>query len=219
MEPGRIQRRVDKLLVNSRFWILAWAVVLSVIIAGLIELSVPDGSLRVIRTEQWYGFISILLLYVAVLASPLTKVLPDLIIKGPYLHARRAIGVSAFYYAFLHVYLSFFKQLGGFGGIAYFDTKYNFALLLGITALAILFVMAATSLDWAVKTMHFKNWKLLHRLVYVACLAVLLHVMLIGPHYTQFSVLGAVTYAAAGVLVLLEVLRARLVITAKRAKK
>ena len=216
MEPGRLQQRVDKLLANSRFWILAWAVVLSVVIAGLIQVYVPDGSLRIIRTEQWYGFISIGLLYVAMLASPLTKVIPDLVIKEPYSHARRAIGVAAFYYAFLHVYLSFFQQLGGFAGVSYFDAKYNVALLLGIVALVILFVMTATSLDWAIKVMHFKNWKLLHRLVYIAGLAILLHVMLIGPHYTQFSLLGLMTYSAAGILIVLEVFRLRLAIKAKK---
>jgi DMSO/TMAO reductase YedYZ heme-binding membrane subunit len=207
MEAGNLQQRIDKLLANSRFWILAWSVVLSVVIAGIIEVYVPEGSLRVIRTEQWYGFISIFLLYIAVLASPLTKVMPDLVVKEAYLHARRAIGVTAFYYAFLHVYLSFFQQLGGFAGISYFDTKYNVSLLLGMIALLILFVMAATSLDWAIKVMRFKNWKLLHRLVYAAGIAILLHVILIGPHFNGFSILGLTTYIAAGILVILEFLR------------
>lgn len=197
----------QRLLANSRFWILAWGATISVLVAGIVQMYVPEGSLQIIRIEQCYGFISLLLLYLAILASPLTKVFPTLTIKSFYLHARRAIGVLTFYYAFLHVYLSFFKQLNGFSGISYFDTKYNLSLALGAVALAILCLLALTSLDYAIKIMHFKNWKLLHRFVYLAALALLIHITLIGPHYTSFTAIGIVTYVAAGVLIILEIVR------------
>ncbi|MEJ0073542.1 MAG: hypothetical protein WDN27_05735 [Candidatus Saccharibacteria bacterium] len=63
---------VRRLLGNSRFWILSGGIVLSVNIAGFVQLEVPSGSLQDIRIEQWYGFMSLALLYVAILASPLT---------------------------------------------------------------------------------------------------------------------------------------------------
>ncbi len=214
-----LSRRVDKLLANSRFWILAIGITLSVFVAGFIQLFVPSGTLQTIRIEQYYGFISILFLYLAILASPLTKVYPHLAIREAYLHARRAIGVLAFYYAFLHVYISFFKQLNGFTGIRFFDSKYSTSLLLGVIALAILFVLTITSLDWAVRVMHFKNWKLLHRLVYFASIAILLHVIIIGPHFTNQGFLGMLTYLAAGFLVLLEGRRLELVIRERKQPK
>lgn len=199
-----------RLLKNSRFWILAIAVTASVGIAGCIQLFVPAGSLQTIRIEQVYGFISLFLLYIAVVASPLTKVFPNLPLKTEYLHARRAIGVSAFYYATLHVYITFFKQLDGFSGIKYLNNTYGWSLLFGIFALGVLFVMAATSLDWIVDHMGYKHWKLLHRLVYLASLAVLLHVILIGPHYDNGpSFLGILTYVAGAALIILETLRIR----------
>jgi sulfoxide reductase heme-binding subunit YedZ len=207
--------RFDRLLNNSRFWVLCGGITLSVILTGVIQLYIPSGSLQSIRIEQYFGFISILLLYIAVLASPLTKVFPDIPFKKAYLHARRAIGVLSFYYACVHVYITFFKQLNGFSGLKYLDNKYTTSLVFGVAAFAILFIMTATSLDYAVRKMHFKNWKLLHRLVYFAVVAVLVHIIAIGPHFTQFSLLGAITYVALGFLVLLEAIR----IQENRAKK
>jgi DMSO/TMAO reductase YedYZ heme-binding membrane subunit len=200
----------QRLLKNSRFWILAIAVTLSVNIIGVLQLTVPAGTLQTIRIEQFFGFISLTLLYVAILASPLTKVFPNLPGKEAYLHARRAIGVAAFYYAFLHVYVTLFQQLGGFSGIKYLNRTYSISLLCGAFVLGILCIMAATSFDWVVKYMGYKHWKLLHRLVYFASLAVLLHILLIGPHYDQgLSLLNAITYLLAVFLIVLEVLRIR----------
>jgi methionine sulfoxide reductase heme-binding subunit len=200
-----------RLLVNSRFWILATAITLSVNVIGFVQLLVPAGSLQTIRIEQVFGFLSLLLLYTAILASPLTKVFPKLPGKDAYLHARRAIGVSAFYYAFLHVYITFFQQLNGFKGIKYLNHTYSLSLLAGVFALAVLCIMASTSFDWVVSHMGYKHWKLLHRLVYLASLAVLLHIMLIGPHYDQgLTFLGVLTYMAAAALIILEIARIRL---------
>lgn len=202
-----------QLLANSRFWILAIAVTVSVNVIGFVQLTVPAGSLQTIRIEQFFGFISLLLLYIAILASPLTKVLPNMPGKDAYLHARRAIGVSACYYALLHVHITLFQQLNGFSGLKYLNRTYSLSLLGGVFALAVLCIMAATSFDWVVNHMGYKHWKLLHRLVYGASLAVLLHVMLIGPHYDKnLTLLGGLTYLAAAVLVVLELARIRLVI-------
>jgi sulfoxide reductase heme-binding subunit YedZ len=206
----------DKLLSNSRFWILAGGVTFSVLLAGVIQLYVPSGSTQIIRIEQYFGLLSVLLLYVAVLASPLTKVFPNLRINSGYIHARRAIGVLSFYYACVHVYLTFFKQLNGFAGIKYLDGKYETAVLLGTAAFAILFLLTATSLDYAVKKLHFKNWKLLHRLVYVAMVAVVLHVIIIGPHFTKFTLLSTSTYVAIGFLIVLEIVRIKRVTSGRR---
>ena len=50
----------------------------------------------------------------------------------------------------------------------------------------------------------------LFALVYLASLALLLHIMLIGPHYDDgLTFLGVLTYAAAAFLIVLELLRIR----------
>ena len=212
--------RFNTLLGNSRFWILTSGITVSFFIAGFIQLFIPSGSLQTIRIEQAFGFISFLLLYLAVLASPFTKVFPRLEINAHYLHARRAIGVLSFYYAFLHAYMTFFTQLNGFSGLGYFNSRYNLSLLLGFVALCILAVLTMTSLEWAVKVMHFKNWKLLHRLVYIAGITILVHVVIIGPHYTSVSPLGVFTYISLTFLFALEAIRIRRVIhSSKRSER
>lgn len=196
-----------RLLSNSRFWILISGIVLSVCIAGIVQLLIPSGSLQIIRMEQTYGLIAVLLLYAALLASPLTKNYPNFSFKEAYLHARRAIGVLAFYFAFLHSFLAFFLQLGGFNGIKYYSSVYNWSLLLGVLALGILFVMAATSVDWVIRVMSFKRWKLLHRLVYVAGVSILVHIVLVGSHFEQFNFLSTLTVVALILLLWLQLQR------------
>jgi len=217
--PQGITRRLNALLSNSRFWILTSGITLSFFIAGTIQFFIPDGSLQTIRIEQTFAFISFLLLYLAVLASPFTKVFPKLGINVFYLHARRAIGVLSFYYAFLHVYISFFSQLNGFDGLRFLNTRYSLSILFGSIALGILAIMTMTSMDWVVRAMHFKNWKLLHRLVYIAGVSILIHVIVIGPHFMSISVLGIITYAALAFLGILEILRIHKAVTTPNQTK
>ena len=212
-KPLGIKDRLNALLSNSRFWILTSGITLSFFIAGSIQFFIPEGSLQTIRIEQTFAFISFLLLYLAVLASPFTKVFPKLSINPFYLHARRAIGVLSFYYAFLHVYISFFTQLNGFDGLQFLNAQYSLSILFGFIALGILAIMTLTSMDWVVRMMHFKKWKLLHRLVYIAGISILIHVIIIGPHFMNISALGILTYTALAFLGILEILRIRRAIT------
>jgi len=209
----------SRLVGNNRFWILALAITGSVIIAGFVQLQIPDTTLQSIRIGQAFGFLSLALLYLAMLISPLTKVFTKLPGREGLVYARRAIGVSAFYYAVLHVYITFFDQLNGFGGIAYLNPTYGWSLLSGIFALGVLCSMAATSFDWVVAKMGYRQWKMLHRLVYAASVAILVHLLLIGSHFANgVTILGVVTYAAVGLLVVLEVVRIGRVVLQKRLR-
>lgn len=198
---------IQSLTRNSRFWILTTGIVLSICIAGVIQLLIPNGSLQIIRIEQVYGFIAIILLFLAVLASPLCYAYPNLPLKNAYLHARRALGVTAFYYACLHSILAFTQQLGGLDGIKYYNDEYNWSIFFGFICLVILFIMSATSLDWVIRTVGFKSWKLLHRLVYIAGISVLIHLVLIGSHFEHVSIYSSLTGLAVVWLLWLEWLR------------
>ena len=206
-QPLAIKERFSRLLGNSRFWILTSGITISFFIAGFIQLFVPAGSLQTIRIEQMFAFVSLLLLYLALLASPFTRVFPRARINTYYLHARRAIGVLAFYFAFLHASISFFSQLNGFDGLGYLDARYGLSMVLGLGALCVLAIMTMTSMDWVVHAMHFKNWKRLHRLVYIAGVAILIHAVLIGSHYMTMSFLGIFTYVCLAFLFALEFVR------------
>ena len=202
-----MRRNFHLLLANSRFWILAIGFVLSINSAGFVQLLVPSGSVQTIRIEQLYGFASLIFLYLAMIMSPLFKVFPRIPYKATWIHARRAIGVLAWYYALLHVYITFFYQLDGFQGVTHLNRAYELSVLSGAFACLVLTVMAVTSFDGAVRLLRFRNWKVLHRTVYIAGFAILLHVLILGPNYARIDVISATTGIALIVLLVLESMR------------
>ncbi|MBI3243893.1 MAG: sulfoxide reductase heme-binding subunit YedZ [Chloroflexi bacterium] len=87
---------------------------------------------------------------------------------------RRALGLYAFLYVALH-FLTFIGLDYGFDlGLIYeaiFEKRYA---LVGFAAFLILLPLAITSMQWWMKKLG-KNWKRLHRLVYVAGLLAVVH--------------------------------------------
>jgi methionine sulfoxide reductase heme-binding subunit len=90
------------------------------------------------------------------------------------LKVRRALGLYTFLYAGIHFLL--------FVGV---DYQFNLEFILadtgkkpfawvGLAALLILLALAATSFQWAMRRLG-KNWKRLHRLVYLAGVLVVIH--------------------------------------------
>src|SRR4051812_38204512 len=134
-------------LKNIRFYILVASVTYSAAVYFFVTSIIPQGSLQIIRLTEVYALSAITMLYVALLASPFCYTFRGFPYRAQYLKARRAIGVSAFYFALLHASLAFFGQLGGFEGLWFLSDKYLFAISLSVTALIILFLMALTSFD------------------------------------------------------------------------
>jgi DMSO/TMAO reductase YedYZ heme-binding membrane subunit len=211
-------KSVTDLPKNSRFWVLCAGITASFFIAGIIQLYVPAGNAQLVKIEQAFAFSSLLFLYLALLVSPLLKVFPRIRYKEVLSYNRRPIGVLAFYFAFLHAYLVFFNQLGGFAGITYYNTKYEISLFFGILGLAILAVLAFTSFDALIKKITFRRWKVLQRLVYIAGCAILVHIIILGPDFTKLTIIGLITYIALLVLLILQIARIRIVILARRLK-
>lgn len=190
------------LLNNSRFYVLVSTVILSIAVFCYLRIMVGDDQLLAIRTQQVFGFLCIVYWYVALIISPLGYVIG----KPKLRHlafARRAIGVSAFYFAVLHGAIALFGQLGGIGALGSLPDVFKWALLAGAIALTILGLMAATSFDVVVKKMTYRKWKWLHRFVYFAGVLVILHVWMIGTHmaYSGYQLAAVI---ALGVLLALE---------------
>jgi len=180
----------------------------------------PAGSLQIIRIEQIYGFIALGLIYFALLASPLTAVFPGFRYREQYIFARRGIGVAGFYFAVLHTALAFFGQLGGFTGVKYYTTTYSVSISLGTLALVVLLIMALTSFDGIIRAMSYRRWKLMHRSVYIAGLAIIVHFALIGSQYMNgVDAFFIITYLLIALLLVLEVLRFRIYLKKRREKK
>lgn len=200
---------MTKLFQNIRFYIL-------VITFGLvfgaylyIKVTISDSlTAQTIKLEQIYGFLSVVYLYIALLATPLTRFFPSLPFRGSFIKARRAIGISAFIFGLLHFAISFLGNLGGFSGLGFLDSKYLIGIGLGFVSLIILLLMASTSFDFIEEKLGFKTWKILHRLVYLAGLLIIIHVFWLGAHFTNlFGLVPQIFLAALVFLFILEAIR------------
>lgn len=164
-------------------------------------------------TADWillriYAFIALFYLYIAILATPLTKLFPRLPYKAKYLKARRAIGVSAFFFALTHALLAFFTQVGSFPGFFNAPSTFQIPILFGTTALFILFLMASTSFDWAIEKLTFERWKNLHRFVYLAGILILFHALSLGTDLqNKLNPISLIMFLAVGFLLVLESVR------------
>jgi DMSO/TMAO reductase YedYZ heme-binding membrane subunit len=176
-----------ELVHNIRFYILLLTFSFSVGVFLWVQTYIPRGPLQNIRLTQIYAFSALTCLYLALLAGPFVYQMRWFPWRSQYIKARRAIGVSAFYFAWLHAYLGFFKQLGGFAGLPFLNSSYLIAISLSFTALMILTAMAATSFDKIVTFLSFPKWKMLHRLVYLAGIFIIIHALMLGTHFQDLT--------------------------------
>lgn len=193
------------LLDNSRFYILATSFLLSVALFAYVRLQIPSDQLLFIRMQQLCGLLCIFYWYIALVISPIGYIIGKQRTKKMEF-ARRAIGVSAFYFAFLHATIAVWGQLGGLGQLQYLPALFKWSLLGGAIALAVLAIMAATSFDKVVAFMTFRRWKWLHRLGYAGGILAVLHIWTIGTHLSYDGVQLA-AFIALAVLSGLELVR------------
>lgn len=106
----------------------------------------------------------------------------------PVLYNRRHLGVATFFVALVHaaVVLGFYHGFGNLSplrSLLVSNTQYGSIIafpfeMLGVLALIILFLMAATSHDFWLKNLTPAVWKWLHMMVYVAWTLLVFHVAL-----------------------------------------
>lgn len=196
------------------FWIRSVRYIIlsgSVILAGLVFLWVqyvfPESRIRLARLDEIYALVAIAFLYITLLATPLTQAFPNLPFRAVYIKARRALGVSAFVFGLIHASISFFVLLGGFPGIFALEGNDFVAVFLGLAALLILSLLAATSMNFMVRRLGSK-WKPLHRLVYLAAVFILIHGTLLGTQLgNPLHPVAWIVYGAVAFLLVLEGLR------------
>jgi DMSO/TMAO reductase YedYZ heme-binding membrane subunit len=169
-----------------RYLVIFFNIGLSLFIYFSVSRDYKIVDLRNIRLAQDYALTAILFLYLSLLISPIYIVFPTLPLRGLYTKARRALGVSAFYFAYLHIYFAFFKLLGGFEGLGFLNSKYLVSIFLGFTGSLILFLMATISTNWALMKLG-KNWKFIHRFVYLAGTLIVFHALMLGSHFQNLS--------------------------------
>lgn len=179
--------KTTPLLINLRFYILAISLLVSVGLFAWLRINIESDQLFFIRSQQLFGLLGIVFLYIALIISPLSYFLGKQRMST-LLFARRAIGVSAFYFSLLHGIIAVWGQLGGLGQLQYLPSLFLWSLAGACLGFCILGIMAATSFDKVIAWMHFTRWKLLHRLIYIGGLLIVLHVWSIGTHLAYSGV-------------------------------
>jgi methionine sulfoxide reductase heme-binding subunit len=91
---------------------------------------------------------------------------------------RRALGLYAFMYATVHFILFAVIDFGLQFNLIIPEFLQKYYLWVGLPAFIILLALAATSFRWAMRRMG-KNWKRLHRYIYLGAILVVLHLALV----------------------------------------
>jgi sulfoxide reductase heme-binding subunit YedZ len=144
--------------------------------AWLFWLGVEDrlGPEPIKALEQGLGLWSLRFLLACLAVTPLRRFAGvDL------LRYRRALGLLAFYYAFLHLAAYVWLDHGFDWPAVWADIVKRPYVTVGMASFAILVPLAVTSNAAAIRRMGGKAWAKLHRLVYIAALAAATHFLLI----------------------------------------
>lgn len=151
---------------------------------GLSLVVHPNGTIETLLIRG-LGTCALLMLHIILSIGPLCRLFPRFL---PLLYNRRHLGVTMFLVALAHGSFSIFQfhmlgDLNPLVSVLISNTRYtslaNFPFQpLGLAALVILFLMAATSHDFWLANLTAPVWKRLHMLVYVAYALVVAHVVL-----------------------------------------
>lgn len=159
--------------LNSRFFIWAVLCLPSFPILGAL---LGGGSHATADALHESGEFSARLMVIAMMMSPLVLLAPRWRFFRWLLDRRRYFGVAAFAYAAVHlvIYLVDIASLREVWG-----QFFTLSILAGWLGLFLFLPLALTSNDWAVRLLG-RRWRVLHRLVYAAAVAVLVHWALVG---------------------------------------
>ena len=164
--------------------IVAGIVVYLGLFVGLGFLVHPNATIETLLIRG-LATCALLMLHVILSIGPLCRLFPQLL---PLLYNRRHLGVAMFLVALAHGVFSIFQfhalgELNPLVSVLMSNTQYgslsNFPFQpLGLAALLILFLMAATSHDFWLANLTAPVWKRLHMLVYLAYGLIVAHVLL-----------------------------------------
>lgn len=101
-----------------------------------------------------------------------------------FLRFRRMLGLTAFYYALAHLgaWMAFDRNFNWLAIVA--DLTKRPYIIVGMIALLLMIPLAATSFDRAIRTLGAVRWRNLHRLGYLAALAMALHYLWLVKSWT-----------------------------------
>ncbi len=174
---NRQKRIYDTVMVSGVIVYLA-------LFVGLGAVIHPNATIETLLIRG-FGTCALLLLHIVLIIGPLCRLFPQFL---PLLYNRRHLGVTTFMVGLMHGVFAIiqFHSLGDMNPLVSVLTSNvrdaslaNFPFQpLGLAALIILFLMAATSHDFWLANLTAPVWKSLHMLVYVAYGLLIAHVAL-----------------------------------------
>ncbi|HVW77879.1 MAG TPA: protein-methionine-sulfoxide reductase heme-binding subunit MsrQ [Alloacidobacterium sp.] len=112
------------------------------------------------------------LLVISLAITPVRRVFPKL---GWLIRFRRMLGLYAFFYACLHLMIYIWLYSNFSWSAMVDDISQRRFITAGVTAWLLLLPLALTSTTWSIRKLGGKRWRALHRLVYLAAIAGVVH--------------------------------------------
>ncbi len=183
-----LQKTFHYYVRGVRFYIAAATILISLEVWWWVSTAYSGSSLYSIRLTEIYAWLATIYLFTAISIGPVCKIFKKLPNKKVLYDARRLLGVSAAWYASLHVIIAY-SGLFKFANPLSLPSSYQQSFALGSVALLVLLAMAFTSFDKAFNGLGIW-WFRLHRLVYLAVMTGLLHIFLSGAHASNVVVVS-----------------------------
>ena len=158
---------------------------------GVGALAHADATIETLAIRG-LATLAFLMLHVILSIGPLARLNPKLL---PLLYNRRHLGVATFFVALAHAsfaIVQFHAQGNVHPFVSLLTAGWGFQTL-GLCALVILFLMAATSHDFWLANLGARVWKSLHMAVYLAYALLVLHVALGALHSESRPLLAMLT--------------------------
>lgn len=164
--------------------LLAWLITHSVFGVMVISILLDPHNLKWAFKNSAYFAITFLCVILSL--NPLKAIFPRWVLIHRLNQYRQQIGVAVFSYAAIHA-MCFAIRVGSIDRWLNAATKPALMSVM-LVSLPIFAVLAITSAHYFKRTMGFKNWKRLHRLVYIAEAGVILHLALLGKGMLALAV-------------------------------
>jgi len=129
----------------------------------------PDPIATITHTT---GFWTLYFLLISLAITPIRHLSSRL---GRLIRFRRMLGLFAFFYGTLHLFTYVWLFSGWDVRAMVHDIAKRPFITMGMLGWVCLLALAATSTTWAIRKMGGKRWQMLHRLIYVAAIAGVIH--------------------------------------------
>ena len=157
------------ILLKTLTWIACLSPFLWLVYCAATNTLGPDPTKTITFTT---GTATLEILLVTLAITPVRRLSPRL---GWLIRFRRLLGLFVFFYASLHLFTWMGLYCGFQPDAMLGDIVKRRYVTAGMAAWAIMLPLAATSTNWAIRKMGGKNWARLHRLVYIAAIAGIIH--------------------------------------------